>query len=424
MPKSFVSVSRNATLRAAAVACLVFTASISALLLVRGGPTHFFTELDPKNALGVCFDGREPKLLCDFANVYYPQGVRLRSEPVAVTGFYYSPFFATCMLLLSGLGFEVARGLWFTLLASAVTALVVLPLLLGVLQTSRTSAGYAVLVALSLPILHDSLYGQVSSVLCVLIALSFIAYGRSRPALSAVLLGLATAIKFYPALFALYYLARRDLKTGLCYALTVGVCVVLLPWLALGSRDYLALSASIAGNLQQLSHYLSRTHYSNAALSVLKFASEPWFGLGRAQSIALGLSLALGLAQLLLMLRAARRGDALSSLLLGFSSLPFVVRSCWMHYFVFLPLLQVHVLSAARVGGRRSLLRWCSLFGSVISATLIAYPYFALFPDADAYYRSGMPFWATLALLPGLALSQFGNNGANMPRPASQHVGT
>ena len=379
-----------------------------------------FEELDPRNALGVCFDGREPKLLCDFENVYYPQGLRLQSRPEAVPGFYYSPFFAVCMWLLSHLGAASARALWFTAVASAITALLVLPTSLGLLRTRRAALAYALALALSLPVLHDALYGQVSSISCVLVALSLLAYGRSRRTLSALLLGLATAIKFYPALFGLYYLARRDIKTAAYYSLTVLVCVVLMPWLVLGGHGYELLVTAIIENLAQLSRYLSNTHYSNAAASVLARAAEPWLGVGPAASrVALALSGILGASQIGLMFRAARRDDRLSTLVLGFTALPFVVRSSWVHYFVFLPLVQAYLLRASRAAAAQPFSRWCALLGPAISATFISYPYFSLFPDADAYYRSGMPFWATLVLLPGLALSQFaGHFGLHRETPS------
>ncbi|MEI9941624.1 MAG: glycosyltransferase family 87 protein [Pseudomonadota bacterium] len=390
------------------LACLAFVIGTAALVWFRGGPTQFFAQLDPRNAYNVCFGGQEPTLLCDFAKVYYSQGLRLQREPTAVTGFYYSPFFAVCMLLLSQLGFEAARALWFGLVLAALGALVALPYWFELLRTRRACLLYALALVLSLPVLHDAIYGQVSSISCVLVALSLLTYGRSRRVLSAVLLGLATAIKFYPALFALYYLARRDLETAAYYSLTVVVCIALIPCLVLGGHGYLALVSAIIENLSQLSRYLSRTHYSNAAPSVLKFAAQRWFGLGAsAYPIAIALSAALALFQIALMIRAARRDDRLATLLLGFAALPFIVRSCWMHYFVFLPLLQAYVLLAGRPAGLKALSRWCALLGPVISATLISYPYLALFPNVDAYYQSGLVFWATFVLLPGLALSQF-----------------
>ena len=397
--------------------CLLLSAMVMSLVLAAGGPRLFFYQLDPNNAGGVCFDGHQPKLMCDYANVYYPQGLALQHSAKAQRGFYYSPFFAVCMWLLAQLPAVAAGVLWFALILIAVAALVSLPSLLGVLRSTRAALAYAALLAWSMPLLHDLLYGQVSSILCVLTALSLLAYGRTRHLLSAVLLGLASAVKFYPGLFALYYVARRDWRTTLQYSLILLLSVGVLPWLAFGSNGYLLLVRSIVGNLGQLSRWLAKTHYSNAATTVLTLAGQRWFGLqAGAHAIAVTLSACLAASQLLLMIRAARRSDALSALLFGFAALPFVVRSCWMHYFVFLPLLQTYVLQASRTEGTARLARWCAMIGPIGSAILLSYPYFILFDDPDAYYRSGLPLWATLLVLPGLSLTQFaGRYGLRRP---------
>ncbi|MET0793051.1 MAG: glycosyltransferase family 87 protein [Polyangiaceae bacterium] len=400
---------------------------MGALVISQGGPLRFFEQLDPRNASHVCFDvnSHEPRVFCDFANVYYPQGESLRQSADAVRGFYYSPFFGVCMRAIAVLPFAFARAVWFAIVLSATAVVVCLPSLLE-LAKPHASVASTLVLATSLPLLHDLIYGQVSSILLALIALSFVAYRRERRLLSAVLLGLATAIKFYPALFALFYLARRDLRSTLYFTGTVFSCVVLIPWLFLGSHGYLTFVASIAQNLEELRRYLEHTPYSNAAVTVLSSAGRRWLKLGElANPSALLLAACIAFALLGLLVRSARRNDPLSALLLGASALPFVVRSCWVHYFVFLPLLQSYVLLASREKDGSPALRWCGLVGPVISVTLLSYPYFRLFGDADSYYRAGFPFWATVAVLPGLFLTQFSqpsagrgsNNDACVPRP-------
>lgn len=395
---------------------LSFVGLVSALVFLRGGPQSLFSELDPTTATGVCFDGYEVRLPCDFVKVYYRQGVSLRERPEAVRGFYYSPFFAVGMRSLAHLPFAVARAVWLSIVLLGVAALVCLPSLLAILTTSRASLAYVFVLSTSLPLLHDLLYGQVSSILLALVGLSYWAYQRKRGALSAALLGLATAIKFYPALFAIYYLLRRDVRATLQFSVTVLVCVVLIPWAVLGGQAYVAFVTSIARNLSSLQLYLETTAYSNAAVTVLPEAARVWFGFGAAaRPAAVGLSVCVALVLLTLIARAARRNDSRSALLLSLAALPFVVRSCWVHYFVFLPLLQASVLVASSAKGASASLRWWGLFGSLISAAVISYPYFILVGDADSYYRAGFPFWATLVLLPALCLDQLRLGGREAP---------
>ncbi len=91
---------------------LLLALVVTGLVWLRGGPFQFFLQLDPQNAEGVCFDGERPKLLCDFANVYYAQGLHLHGGFEAVRGFYYSPFFAILMWLLAFLPLALARVFW------------------------------------------------------------------------------------------------------------------------------------------------------------------------------------------------------------------------------------------------------------------------------------------------------------------------
>ena len=95
-----------------------------------------------------------------------------------------------------------------------------------------------------------------------------------------------------------------------------------------------------------------------------------------------------------------------ASLLLGLASIPFVVRSCWVHYFVFLPLLYGFVIDATSSSGARRIQRVLVLASVAVSAALISVPTLFLV-GGQAYYEGAWPFWATALLLPGLYLHAF-----------------
>jgi hypothetical protein len=83
--------------------------------------------------------------------------------------------------------------------------------------------------------------------------------------------------------------------------------------------------------------------------------------------------------------------------MLGLATIPFVVRSCWVHYFVFLPFLQGYVGAGGQSRRARALL----LGSTAISVLLVSVPLLVLL-GSPVYYKAAFPFWATAILLPGL----------------------
>jgi len=92
-----------------------------------------------------------------------------------------------------------------------------------------------------------------------------------------------------------------------------------------------------------------------------------------------------------------------ASLFLGLAAIPFVVRSCWVHYFAFLPLLQGCVIDGTKRSGTRGIQRVLVLASVAVSAALISVPMLYLV-GGQAYYEGAWPFGATAILLPGLHL--------------------
>ena len=127
--------------------------------------------------------------------------------------YLYPPVFAALLRPLAALPFDLARALWFAanLLWCGWGALLVAQVT-GIPRERR----WLLLVALPfLPSVHHTLeLGQVNGLLLVLIALAVAAPGvavaRRRAGLRGVALGAAAAIKIFPVLVALPWLARRD----------------------------------------------------------------------------------------------------------------------------------------------------------------------------------------------------------------------
>jgi hypothetical protein len=163
-----------------------------------GSYARFMVALDPGSAVTTCSTSDGVKPLCDFANHYYPQGRAL----MIVHGFYYSAFFAVCMRAFAAASHGTAALLWATVVVIAALTLILAPLLRELRGALLGALVHGSLFAGLLPLWHDLAFGQVSSLLTALLLLAFFAYGRDRRGLAGLLLGVASSIKLYPALFA------------------------------------------------------------------------------------------------------------------------------------------------------------------------------------------------------------------------------
>lgn len=393
---------------------------LAALWARFGSFTGFMLRLDPVAALGTCSAGRSVKLACDFANHYYPQGRRLASSPTAVFGYFYSGFFAVGMQGLAHLPYETARTVWECIVVGSEGFLLLAPLLLGS-PRPITCFAYGLVLTSSLPVLHDFAYGQVSSLLTALTLASFVAYGRDRRYLSAALLGVAAAIKFYPGLFAIHYLLRRDLRSFAAFSATTLLLVAGVPWLALGASGAITLHTSIFENIGLVASFMSATPYSSFVANAMTYAGagaiDPESSLYRAARV---FGAGIALFHLYLAHRAVRKGTStavFAPMMLGFLTIPFVVRPSWVHYFVFLPMLELYVLELPSRDTASPLVTLLSRGGALVSALLIGAPLFLLVPNPDDYYHGALPFWATAVLLPALYLASM-RPRAHAPEPA------
>ena len=370
-----------------------------------GSYDHLLLALDRSSALGPCHgpDGARP--LCDFANYYYPQGRALAIAPVALPGFFYSAFFAAWMRLYALLPFAIARDLWAAVVVAAALILLLAPLLREHRRSLLGCLLHGLGFACALPLWHDLAFGQVSSLLTALVALAFLAYGRERRTLAALLLGVAASIKFYPAIFAIYFGLRRDRRALLVFAGTVLTATAVLPLFVLGEAGLVAFYRSLGTGLDQLARGTAANRFSNFVANAV---THLWVGRVEPESFFYRAALAVGLGiaglhgWLLWRVRRARpAASARVALMLGLASLPFVVRSCWVHYFVFLPLLQGYVAQGGTGPNAPRANLWLGILPAAFSAVLVSVPLFLLVGD-QRLYEAALPFWATVMLLPGL----------------------
>ena len=149
------------------------------------------------------------------------------STPWSQAGYLYPPLTAILVLPLSGLGYVAARKAWFLLM---VAALVAASMILGrVIGSSRggAAAGLALLAVMGL--LEENLVlGQPNPLILFFLAVSLWAAQRQKPTGEGLGIGLAAALKLWPAALAIVPLVNRRYRAVVVAGLAF-VAVGILP---------------------------------------------------------------------------------------------------------------------------------------------------------------------------------------------------
>jgi hypothetical protein len=357
------------------------------------------------------------QLFQDFLDYYYPMALSIYEAAAPVRGYFYSAFFAILLTPLKGLNPMAALWAWGAVQVVLLLALFAIPLRRLLPMDWRATALYAFVFASSVPLLHNVKWGQVSVLLVLSVLASFHAYQRGWRVLAGTCLAFAAAVKYYPIVFLVYFLARRDARVVLSTVLAGLLFFVITPtvlmepqsWLAFELATKKALSdASDAGlalrdvNSQYVAHVLMRW-LQGAGMDVRPLHLQLGAALGYAVFLFnMLLVLALQHAQL--------RCRLLLSLVLMFVSLPFVIKTSWPHYFAYLPFCQITLFMLTRqVQGGVAWRQAVGLGLVLLSVAMSNFFVFDLFADWRAFSQWGLLFGANTLLMLALYLQVLGS---------------
>lgn len=206
----------------------------------------------------------------------------------------------------------------------------------------RLVAGITAAAVLAEPVLATLDLGQVNLILMVLVAVDLLARPGAR--WHGIPIGIAVGIKLTPLIFLLVFLVRRDVRSMLRAALTIGAGA-LLGWLILpqSSLDYLR----VAGQATRVG---TPQFPGNQSL----FGVVLRLGLGDGATIgwatALWLSLAAGvlLVGVMLVLRLHQAGDRVGQVLVAALVGLLVSPISWSHHWVWLVPLAIWLWTTGR----------------------------------------------------------------------------
>ncbi len=338
-----------------------------------------------------------PQPLCDFHLYYYPMGEAVFTTALPVTGFLYSPFVAILLAAFPPVGARAASALWVAFhLAS-------LALYLGLFRSlvpARPLLHFAfTAVALSsFPLLFNLWAGQFSVFIVVLLLGALSLYERGHRTTPSGLIGLATSVKFFPALFVAPFAARRDGRLVALALAGCAACLVLVPAVLLGPGETAGFYRALAAAFRDAGWVAANPHSQFLPHVVIRLFAGIGLDVAAALPALSVVSYGVAAANLVLvvLVQRARLPEAnLWSFQIVFLTIPFVLKTSWPHDFVFLPFTQILLAGRLNENGRFAAL------GILVAPSIVLsnIAFFALLGHFTAYGSLGCLFWANLLLL-------------------------
>jgi len=361
------------------------------------------------------------ELYCDFTRQYYPTGRDVLATGQPSKGYFYSSFFALLLAPFGRFDIETAVALW-----SVVQIAGILLLLLPAIDFYRESPAafvlYAVLLAFSMPLLHNLKWGQVSTLVTGCAFAALFLQRRRHPVAAGIVLGFAAAIKYYVAVVMVAHGLRRHWRFLAAFAVAAGVLWLLVPVAALGPDGNWAFYQTVS---ERVAHALTTWMPEDINAQYFPSVAGRWLGTGAGRALWRWLGYGLFAVSLLGVARLLRRGRARDmdwAYALLFLSLPLAVETSWPHYFVYLPFTQTLAwLELRRSPPRHRLWQGALLLVSIILASM---PFFQLIGRWQDYSRYGILFIANLCLLLlGHSLTQWRPAGSDRPASPAPQAG-
>ena len=366
---------------------------------------YFYTWRNAYNfraAMDMC-----TKPFCDLADYYYPMGEAIFQTKLPVDGFVYSPFIAILFAVLPPFGFDISLILWGILQAIFV---ILYLFIFRQLVPARLPIQlfFVALVLSSFPLLHTLKWGQVGILYTVSILGMLLFRERDRHAFAAALLAFAASFKFFPLIFILPFIFRRDFRFLLYVGIACGVLLIAFPCLLLGIDGTWNFYSALLDSYRQfdwvMTSYNSQ-HFPHVLLRWMEatgFDAQPNLPFLRWTSYGIAL---LNTGLIFIIQRARLPHANLWSIHILFLSVPFVFPTSWPVDLVYLPFGQA--LLAWKILGEDKTLSWkhplpawkvapLLLLVSIVISNIV---FFNLIGDRIAYGSVGFIFWADMLLL-------------------------
>jgi len=339
---------------------------------------------------------------CDFEQHYLTTALALFRDGIPDNKYLYSCFFALVLSPLRFLSMENAFRVWGVFQIVGIFLLFWVPA--GVLLRKSRFEYYLhlVLVACCIPLLHNLVWGQISVFVTLTAMGSAFLHQRKHPVWAGILLALGVSIKYYVAIYGIYFLLKKDWRAVIALACATMFFLILVPYGVLGAKRVQTFDQSVRQNLAHVrqgtaadpnSQYIANVFLRIVPHSLRRI--DNWLLLRCVGYLLLGLSILLSYA----LVRWKVEDESLWVFLVLFTSLPFVIETSWPHYFVYLPFAQVWAWRGLRsfgINASASWTRWSFLVPSMILSSSL---FFILLNNRQFYSYYGFLFFANLLVV-------------------------
>ncbi|HTX92470.1 MAG TPA: glycosyltransferase family 87 protein [Anaerolineales bacterium] len=345
-----------------------------------------------------------PLAFCDFQQFYYPAGAAVLRQAALPVGFYYSSFAAVLFAPFALLPLSGALVVWGTVQVLAALALYLLPGR-SLLKDKASRFVYTVLFFTSAAVLNNFKWGQISTLIVLGVFAAFLLYENGKRYWSAALLGAIVALKFFPAVFLLVFLFKKDWRYLLACAASAAACLLAVPAAAMGPARAFQLQVASGSSVTRM---VSSVALVNTDTQYFASVLTRYFKIPVGSPAFLGLTILGYLVTLFVVylayrvVRSGRPDGPVWAACLLWMTVPFWIPSAWPHYFAFLPLAQALVFQALVQAGqpvrRGPFLLWLlsGLLASILAELALR--------DWFSFAWLGLILWGNLAAL-GLAWS-------------------
>jgi hypothetical protein len=283
---------------------------------------------------------------CDFTLFYYKQSQQIAEQDRPIKKYFYSPTFALLLRPIGHLDKQTAWRVW-----TCVQALSLLLMVVASMLTLRDRPRWTQLLVLSLtltsyPVLHNWKWGQANTTFIALVVLAVAQGERGRDWLSGFAVALAAASRYYPIIYGIGFLAPRRAGTLVWCAVALAALLVVWPACFMGPARAWHFYVSSADAMKEATEtWVSQSPASQYLPTVVHRLAAKWHLKKEFGPRDVWVKGAYGLAacHCVLALWAGYRRvphRALWAFCLIALSTPWLMPTSWMHYFVYLPLVQ------------------------------------------------------------------------------------
>lgn len=334
-----------------------------------------------------------------------------------VKGFVYSPVIAILFALFVPLGSGTAILSWGIL--QGIFILLYVALFHRLIPSGQWIQLLLVFLALSsFPLLHNLAWGQVGIITTVLILGVLFLYERDQRPLAAILLAFGIGFKFFPLIFLLPFVIRRDVQFLLYSFIACAALLFVIPVSLLGmdgaTRFYDALFASYRHFDWVQSNYNSQ-HFPHVITRLIKAAGPDVYESLAPQAEAAGTHISAyllllrwigyGIAAIntgfIYMIQRARLPHAnLWSFHILFLTIPFVLFTSWPSDLVYISFAQ-GLLAWQLLEKKKNINKtWYATLILVIASSILSnIIFFNIVGNSHGYGYYGAIFWTVLLLL-------------------------